>query len=270
VSSIETGLYELGRFDQLSRAESPVHRLDPRAKVIATLFFLVCVVSLPPYDLVWLAPFVLFPVALASAADLPLDFLGSRLLIAAPFALVVGAFNPLLDHTVVAHVGGIAVTGGWVSYASIVARFLLTTSAALVLVGTTGMSDVCLALERLGVPDVIVTQLLFLYRYIFVLAEEAMRMARARSLRSFDGRGTGLAAYGSMLGQLLLRTLDRAQRVYGAMQCRGFTGRVHSARTLAFRAGDWAFMLGWSTAFVLFRLVNVPLLLGGLLTKVIG
>ena len=69
-------------------------------------------------------------------------------------------------------------------------------------------------MERLGAPDVFATQLLFLYRYIFVLGEEAMSMTRARALRSFGGRGMGMRVYGLMLGHLLLRTYDRAQRVY--------------------------------------------------------
>ena len=79
-------------------------------------------------------------------------------------------------------------------------RFLLTASAALVLTATTSFNGVCLALERLRVPDVFVTQLLLLYRYIFVLADEALRMARARSLRAVGRRGMGLRVYAQILG----------------------------------------------------------------------
>ena len=270
MASVESWLYELGMLDQLARADTPMHRVDPRAKVIVTLVFLVCVVSFGKYDLLGLLPFVLFPIVVAAEGDLPLGVIAKRLVAAAPFAVVVGAFNPLLDHAIVGHVAGFAVSGGWASFASIVARFLLTTSAALVLIGTTSMNDVCAALQRMGAPEVFATQLLFLYRYIFVLGEEIMRIARARSLRSFEGRGTGVRVYADILGHLLLRTVARARRIYDAMLSRGFTGRLRTHHPLQFTGRDLAFVMGWSAAFVLFRLYNVPLLLGGLVTRVVS
>ncbi len=266
MSSVAAGLSTLDRLDRLARQESAVHRLDPRAKVVTTTVFIVCVVSFDRYEVLGLLPFVLFPVVLAAEGGVPFGFLGRLLLAVSPFALLVGAFNPLLDREVVAQVGGIAIAGGWVSYASIVVRFLLTASAALVLTATTGFFGVCLALERLRVPDVLVTQLLLLYRYIFVLGDEALRMGRARALRAVGRHGTGLRVYAQMLGQLLLRTFARAQRLYLAMKCRGFDGQVRLARRLRLRRADVAFVLGWSAAFVLFRLVDVAALLGELVT----
>jgi len=270
MASIETGLYELGVLDQLSRGTSSVHRIDPRIKVIVTLVYLVCVVSFDPYDILGLLPFVLFPVALAAEADLPFGFLGKRLAQAAPFAVLVGAFNPLLDTAVLGQIGPFTITGGWVSFFSIVLRFLLTTSAALILIATTSMNDVCMAIQRMGVPDVFANQLLFLYRYIFVLAEEVLRLGRARALRSFSGHGMGMRIYGQILGSLLLRTIARATRVYEAMLSRGFTGELHTMRKLSLTRSDYVFAVAWSLAFLLFRFYNVPFLVGGLVTKVIS
>jgi cobalt/nickel transport system permease protein len=266
VSSVASGLSALDRLDRLARLDTPVHRVDPRAKVITTAVFIVCVVSHGKYDLLGLLPFAVFPVVMATEGGLPLGFLGKLLLIASPFALIMGAFNPLFDQEVVASIGSADITGGWISYASIILRFLLTVAAALVLTATTSFTGVCLALEKLKVPDVLVTQLLLLFRYIFVLGDEAGRMAQARRLRSFGRRGMGWRVYGQMLGQLLLRTFARAQRIYLAMKCRGFDGRIRMTRRLCFRRADLAFTLAWSAAFLLFRLVNVPLALGRLFT----
>jgi cobalt/nickel transport system permease protein len=266
VSSVATGLSTLDRLDRLARQDTAVHRVDPRAKVIATAVFILCVVSFDRYEVVGLLPFLIFPVVLAAEGDVPFGFLGRLLLAVAPFALLVGAFNPLLDRELVTVAGGIEIAGGWVSYASILLRFLLTASAALVLTATTGFTGVCLALEKLRLPDVLVTQLLLLYRYIFVLGDEALRMGRARSLRAVGRRGTGLQVYAQMLGQLLLRTFARAQRVYLAMKCRGFDGRVRVARRLHVRGADVAFVLGWSALFIVFRFVDVATLLGSLVT----
>jgi cobalt/nickel transport system permease protein len=266
VSSVATGLSTLDRLDRLARQDTVVHRVDPRAKVVATAVFVVCVVSFDRYEVLALVPFALFPVVLAAEGGVPFGFLGRLLLAVSPFALLVGAFNPLLDRELVTIAGGVDIAGGWVSYASILLRFLLTASAALVLTATTSFAGVCLALEKLHVPDVLVTQLLLLYRYIFVLGDESLRMARARSLRAVGRRGTGLRVYAQMLGQLLLRTFARAGRVYLAMKCRGFDGRVRIARRLHLTAADVVFAAGWSAVFVLFRLVDVTTLIGELIT----
>lgn len=268
MSSLESSIHELGWLDQFAAGRTPVHRIDPRAKTVAVAVYLVCVVSFGHYELLGFVPFVLFPVALASQSGMPARELWKRVMWAVPFALAVGIFNPLLDRAVLTHVVGVSITGGWVSLASICARVLLTTSVAVLLIGTTGMHRLCAGIERLGVPDVFTTQLLLLYRYIFVLIEEVLRLSRARALRSFGKRGMGLAVYGNMLGHLLLRTIARAQRVYEAMRCRGFDGRVRLQTRLRMRGTDWAFMLGWSSAFLVFRFVNVPLLLGSLVTGV--
>jgi cobalt/nickel transport system permease protein len=270
MASIDQGLFDLDRLDRMAGGDSPIHRLDPRAKLVATAVFLVCVVSHGKYALSALLPYALFPVVLASAAGLPGGYLARKLLAFAPFAVIVGAFNPFFDRETLLSVGPVAVSGGWVSFASILLRFSLTIGAALVLIGTTSFRGVCMALERLGVPPVFANQLLFLHRYIFVLGEEAARMSRARALRSFDGRGTGLRVYGSLVGHLLLRTLDRGQRIHLAMRCRGFDGRIRPIRPLSAGGRDVAFALGWSAAFVALRFVNLPQLLGQFVGRVSG
>lgn len=268
--SLADGIYDIGRLDELASRDTFLHRLDPRAKVLTTAVFLVCVVSFGKHDLAQMLPFLLFPVVTIAAGDLPVGFLVRKLIAVAPFAVLVGAFNPLLDRTVVAEVAGVAVSGGWVSFASIMVRFVLTTMAALALVATTGMMGVCAALRRLGTPEVLVTQLLLLYRYLFVLGEETMRMARARHARSVGSRGMGMSVYANMLGHLLLRTYARAARVYRAMLARGFDGRVRTVRALSFTARDAAWTLGWSAAFVLFRAYDIPLALGRAITEVLA
>jgi cobalt/nickel transport system permease protein len=149
-------------------------------------------------------------------------------------------------------------------------RCVLTVSAALILIASTGLNAVCLALDKLGAPRSFVMQLLFLYRYIFVLTDEALRLVRARSLRSFQGRGLGLKVFGNLIGQLLLRTLARARRIHLAMLSRGFEGTMHLLRPLRLRFQDAAFLLGWSALFVLMRWYNIPHLLGGLMAGAKG
>jgi cobalt/nickel transport system permease protein len=77
----------------------------------------------------------------------------------------------------------------------------------------------------------------------------------------------GVKVFGQMAGQLLLRTLDRAQRIHLAMLCRGFDGEIRMLRPMRIGAPEIAFFLGWSSLFLTFRLINLPLWLGHLLAE---
>jgi cobalt/nickel transport system permease protein len=255
---IDTSLFEIGTLDRLAAGDTPLHKLDPRAKLITTLGFILAVVSFGRYEVAALLPLLIFPLALAIQGNIPGPYLLRKLLIASPFAVMVGIFNPLLDHTVLMHIAGLNLSGGWISFVAILLRFTLSVSAALILVATTGFAQVCMALTRLGAPRIFATQLLFLYRYIFVLTEEGLRMSRARDLRSCGKRGTGITIYGFMLGQLLLRTMDRAGRIHRAMLCRGFDGEVRLNRRLHPSRADVLFMAGWLGFFALARAFNLP------------
>ena len=145
-----------------------------------------------------------------------------------PFAIFIGIFNPLLDTGTVAVVSGIPVSAGLISLLSILLKFTLTISAALLLIATTSFPGVCHALRRLGFPSLFISQLLFLYRYIFLLMEEAMRIIRARDMRSFGRRGTGMKVFMRLIGTLFIRTVNRAERIYYAMLSRGFQGDIPS------------------------------------------
>jgi cobalt/nickel transport system permease protein len=264
---IDQNLFDIGRMDTLAMGDSPLHRLDPRAKLITTLVFIATVVSMGKYELSALIPFFIFPLVQIAAGGLPLSYLLRKVMIVAPFALFIGIFNPLLDREVLLQFGNLHISGGWVSYLSILLRFTLTVTAALTLIALTGFNAVCLALEKLGAPLPFVVQMLFLYRYIFVLTDEAARLVRARSLRSFESKGMGFSPFASMVGHLLLRTLDRAQRIHLAMQCRGFEGQIPILRSMRFGFRELRHVILWILLFALLRSYNLPMKLGLWITE---
>jgi len=264
MAKIDTTYFDLGSLDALAYRTSPIHSLDPRAKLLTTLIFIVTVVSFHKYALSGLLPFFVFPGYLLIRADLPSGQVLKKLLVALPFAFFIGIFNPYFDQVPLLQIGPLNVTGGWVSFASILLRFTLTVTAALTLIATTSFTGICMALEKLGCPRVFALQLLFLYRYLFVLIDEASRLIRARALRTFHGRGRGLKVFGSLLGQLLLRSLERAQRIHLAMNCRGFDGNIHTRQPVRFQPRDALFILFWTLYFILCRFWNIPQLLGTL------
>ncbi len=262
---LDTALDDLRSLDVLAARDTALARRDPRAKLVVTLLFIVTVVSFDRYRVAALLPLALYPTVLAAQGEVPARLLLRTLWLASPFALMVGLFNPLLDRATMLALPGLAISGGWVSFASIVLRFGLTVSAALVLVAGTGMHPLCAALARFRVPRAFTVQLLFLHRYLFVLAGEAARMNTARRLRAGAQARIGLAVYASLLGHLLLRAFERAQRIHLAMLARGFDGELRLADPRRWQAADTMFVAGWCTFFVAARMIALPQAIGSML-----
>ncbi len=268
MNNIGKTYFDIGYMDTLAQADSVLHRLDPRIKLITTAVFILSVVSYDRYEVSALVPFFLYPMVLIISGGLPAGYILKKVLIASPFAVLVGIFNPLIDTEILLRVGPMVISGGWISFISILLKFVLTVTAVLSVVALTGFNAVCQALVKLGVPRFFALQLLFFYRYIFVLCDEAERMVRARSLRSFKSAAMGFSLFISFVGQLLLRTLERAERIYLAMRCRGFDGHIRMIKSMSIRRNDVIFVFAWLTIFIFLRYINVPLRLGGLLMGV--
>ena len=266
----EKEILNIGYLDRLSYRDTIIHRIDPRGKVITTLLFVTIVISYPKYEVISLLPFFIFPILLLTLSDTPFMYILRRVIIVSPFALFIGIFNPFFDPGKVVLTEGMSISSGWISFLSIMLKFTLTISAALILIATTSFPGVCQALHRLGVPALFTSQLLFLYRYIFVLAEEAMRMVRARDMRSFGRLGTGIGVFTNLIGILFVRTVERSERIYNAMLSRGFRGSFPDVRSFRFRVIDAVFIIITTVFLLALRVFNVSEMLGQFLREVAG
>ena len=242
-------------FDRYLERASAVHRLDPRVKVLLTLAFVVAVALLP--DGAWAATgaAALLIGAATVAARLSPGLVARRSLLGLPFLLAaVSVLFTVPGRALWAGPWGLEVTdAGLLRFAAIVARSLLSVAAAVLLTATTRFPDVLHALRHLRVPAVLVAIIAFMYRYLFVLADEAQRLLRARAARSARLPGTTgggslgwrAAVVGHMAGQLFVRSLDRSERVYHAMQARGYRGELLTLAPHVMRRRDWlALMIG--------------------------
>jgi cobalt/nickel transport system permease protein len=255
-----------GAIDRLSSGASPVHTLDPRAKLLVTLVYVIAAASVSKYAVDTLLPFAVFPLIMLSRSGLPPAFVLRRLAVLAPFAVIAGAFNPLLDTHTVLRVAGADISGGWVSLVSILLRFVLTISALIILTASTGIPALACGAAKLGAPRPLATQILSLYRYLFLALEESQNTLLAWRLRNPGGRHPSWRVFSQILGQLLLRSAARASRVHDAMLCRGFGGDVRMLTPLRYTGRDWVFTLGWISAFAVLRFAPPGPVIGALLT----
>lgn len=225
---------ELRAMDNLSAGTSVIHRLHPLVKLLSTLVYIVFVASYGRYDFVRLAPYTFYPFIMVALAELPYKTLLPRVLIALPFCLFAGLANVFFDRATAVVVADVAVSYGTLSLLTIILKMYLCVMAALLLVASTPFTELTAQLRRLRVPAVFVMVFELTFRYIGVLIEEAFSMTTAYKLRSGNKRALDIRHMGSFTGLLILRGLDRAERVHAAMRCRGYslTKIPHARRRL--------------------------------------
>jgi cobalt/nickel transport system permease protein len=252
-----------GRLETLALGNSPVHRLHPGAKIITTLVYIGTVVSFPSRELSGLGVYILYPAVLMSLSGTPWKPLLARLLVSLPFALMGAVSNLILLKDTVLYIGPLAVTAGMVSFASILYRTLLAVLAALILAASTPFPDIIRSLTRMGMPRVLGLQMVMTWRYVSLLLSEAAGMYTAYLLRSGERqKGINMKDMGSFLGLLLVRSFDRAERVYQAMKCRGFDGPRTAGTGRRLGPRDIVFTAGLCSAVVFFRFFNAARFLG--------
>ena len=177
MSQIVNSFYDMRILDDMARRRSYIHDIHPVVKVMVTVFYLVAVVSFPRHEIIGLLPFFIYPVAVFTLGDLAFMPILKRLLFVEPFIIGIGLLSPFFEPL------------GWFTFASIVIKSSLTVTAALLLIATTGMDKLGLALRLFRIPKIFVLQLMLTYRYISVLLEEFSKTILAYSLRAPGQKG---------------------------------------------------------------------------------
>jgi cobalt/nickel transport system permease protein len=256
-------------FDRYHHGHSPLHHLDPRVKVLLTVAFILSNVLLP--DGAWAAFGLAWLLVLAAngISGLGLGFTFRRSYIALPFALAaLTALFSLPGRPLSSFSIGpwqlIITDAGLLRFLSILVRSWLSIQMALLLVGVTEFPDLIHALAHLRVPGILITIIAFLYRYLFVLTDEVMRLMRARQARSaaapglHPGRSVAWRAgvAGHMTGQLFLRSYERSDRIYNAMLARGYRGQLQTLNPHEMKRHDWAVGAGGILSLLLVQWVG--------------
>ena len=234
--------------DKFAYQDSAIHRLDSRVKFLVVLVFTAIVISLPRTSLSILVCYAIGPFAVLVWAGIPLRFVFKQIVLVSPFVVVLALSCPLYDRAPLTIGFGPFTwqsTVGWMRCYAILGKFVVTMLALIALVSTTRFNDLLTGLQRLGVPRLLIIQLGFLYRYIFVLIDRAHRILRARAGRKLKNLGFGaeLRTASFMLGSLFILSIDSAERISIAMQARGFDGNWRTLSALRIRRNDIVFVL---------------------------
>ncbi len=236
----------------------PIDRVDPRARVLAAAAFSI-VVALAG-RLPTLAAALAVAGMAAAMSGLGLGGALRRLVPLNVFMLLVLVVVPVTAQgEPLAAVGPLVATRQGLRLALAVAlKGNAVVLALAALLGTLDIAALGHALHHLYVPDKLTHLLLFTVRYVAVLERERGRLGAAMKLRGFRPRVNRHTwrTYGHLVGMLLVRSLDRSERVKNAMKCRGFRGRFHLLDHFAFSGRDAAFALAGAAVLALLALVE--------------
>jgi len=247
---------------------SPIHSLDPRVKLVLTLAFILTVALTPTG--IWAVYILLFAILLSVEvlSELGIGYILKRALLAVPFVL---AAFPLIFTSTGETLATIPV-GPWTlniyqfgleRFISIALKSWISVQAAIVLASSTTFPQLLIAMRAIRIPRLLVAIFSLMWRYLFVLGDETLRLIRARTARSgrLEGKrgkhGGSLMwrarVTGGMAGNLFLRALERSDRIYMAMLSRGYDGEVRSLPLPELRLAHWlvlSFGLGILVALI--------------------
>jgi len=219
--------------DRWSHGASALHRRDARAKTLAVLVFLIALATAQRSFLALSACYFVILAAVVVAAGLPLGSALKRASVVLPFTAVFAIIS--------------LAAGEPMRAAALIAKSYLSALAVLILVSTTPLPELLRGLERMGVPRYLLMVTQFLYRYLFVISEEAQHMraaaqAKSGSIRVLFNRSKFGAAAGA-LGVLFARSYGHAEGIHQAMLARGFQGTFRTLAARAFNKADAAFVM---------------------------
>ena len=226
--------------DEFAQRDSFLHRLDPRVKIIVVFFFSVLAAVANRFTVLWLA--LGFSVVVVLISSTPIRQILRRLVPVNLFILFLWLFLPFtVKGEPLFSLGPFVGSHEGVVYA---ARITIKSNAIVIvliaLVASTPILTLGHAMHDLRVPKKLVHLFFFTLRYIHVIHREYIRLVQAMKIRGFRPT-TNMHTYKTfayLVGMLLVRSCDRAQRVHNAMLCRGFRGRLYSLSQFSLRTAD--------------------------------
>ena len=231
-------------------AHSPLHRMAPQVKIVSALLMLFALVA-TPREAIW--AFALYAVVLATLAAvsrIPFRFLLTRMIVLAPFAVLAVLF-PLVGPPPFVEVFGLQLSeaGLWDMW-NLLVKAGLGLLTAVILGASTEVADLLRGLSALRVPGLVTSILGFMVRYVDVIIGDLSRMRLALASRGHQPRGLrDWAPYGRATGTMFIRTYERGERIYLAMESRGYSGEMPESARVPSSAIEWVVGIGLGLLF---------------------
>lgn len=253
-------LHTMDEVESTARKRSPLKKIDARAKLIVTVIFLLAMLSMPLEQISELMLFTIYPIVVAAMGGMNYPKLARLSLLVLPFVVLIALPNIFYDRTPIFSIAGVVITRGWITLLSVSLRGVVAVQAVMILIGSTGIYLTCRALHQIGMPALLASQILLTVRYIRLIIEQALAMKRAREARGFGRKNYPIKFWARLVGQLLLRSIRRAEAVGKAMTARNLSGQMPAlslSNTMRWRWRDTLYITLWCSTFIIIRILHI-------------
>lgn len=248
-------LGEMCSIDREASKEGWLNEMHPLVKLLVTIWYICFVISFKNNMLTGILSMSVYLIICFFMADISLYKCLKRMRTVLFAFFIIGGANILFSENFSTGVTGAA--GFW-------CKGVMSVFAVYILIVTTSIDDICEALRIVHVPGLLVTVIMLIYRYINILIKETKRLSESYFVLSPGQKGIHIKAWGQFAGNFMLRSIDRAKRVYDSMNMAGYEWRILSGNRKKYKlgAGSLIWLFAWTGIVAVFRMVPVFELVG--------
>lgn len=264
MNNIESAIHEIHKLDNSASNKTILTRTKSFTKLIIALVYIVLLTSIKPYDLNTIFSMTLFIILITSIGDIKIFKTIKKLRGILILIFIMGLANPILDRNIVIYLGCIPVTQGMISMLVLLFKGVLAVFSSYILISTTSIENICGALKKLYVPNIILVVVMLIYRYLILFLKEAQRMWTAYELRAPNHKGLHFRVWGSMIGSLLIRSLDKSNTLYDSMMMRGFDVDNYITLTEKYKFKDIVILVIFISILLVLRFIPITEFIGNI------
>lgn len=265
MSKLTKAIINIHKIDDNAEVNKRKDTIHPVAHILVTILYILYVVSFSKYDIWGLMGMILYLMAAVLFYNISIRGIFFRIWPVLFLVSMVGIANPFVDRAVYLQTDFLTITFGMISMVTLMLKGIFSVFASYILVTTTGIEQICYGLCCLHMPKELVTIFILMERYLIVLLKETERMSQAYKLRSYGQKGIHIKAWGSFVGQLLLRSIERAELVYESMLLRGYNGEFINSQGGKNIKKSIIYIIFWSIIFTFLRTVPIFQIVGSVI-----
>ncbi len=239
-----------------------MNAIHPLIKLLLTIIYILISMSFSKYDLIGVLSMIFYLLIVFFIADIPFYKCIWKFKAILPFILVISIMDLFFNRNYII-ICNLEISIGILSMITLVLKSYICVIASYFLISTTTIEEICYALRLLYIPSIIRTQILLTYRYLIIFLLEANSIIQAYTLRTPNYKGIHFNVWGSLIGQLLIRTFERAMNIYESMLLRGYNGEFHNvSNNTNIKISDLLYFFFWVSIFFILRICPIIYILG--------
>lgn len=262
MDKIEDAIQTVHKLDH--KSNSLLCRIHPLVKLVITITYLILLTSISKYDLVTTLAMSIYLILMSIIQDISIKEIVKRFKIIFLLLIFVGIANPILDRNVVMYIGNLPITTGLISMVTLILKGFFAVISSFILISTTGIEEICYALKLLHIPNILVIIIMLIYRYVILFLKEVQRIWIAYQMRAPNQKGVNFRVWGSMIGTLMIRSIDKANNVYESMELRGFNPENFFVKDVKFDINSIIYLILCLATIIIIRYIPIFELIGNI------